>query len=277
MKKVLVVIVLAVMLVSLCACSYVPADRFMSRSQVNSLAKKYDAPQAEVTLNYEVGGKKVEVQIVYDLLLKQTPIAVIRFIQLANSGFYNESVVDNYNSTYKYLIMGRYSYKDSAKVEEGKDPEKKYFANTSDTTFIGEFKSNGYKEPKEGYADFSMFSLAMFHEQSEDDTYFNTANGTLILALRNQALSADNYAVFAHPVQITVKYGDGKPTVHTDGRIPSIILANLTSFTSKITRTVYQDATEASSNSVSIMATRVMLTVNMLGDYDWSKLPQVGR
>ena len=156
MKKILVVLMIALMLATLCACSYVPATRFMSTVQVNSLAKKFDDPQAELTLDYTAkNGTKMQVVIVYKLLLTQTPLAVIRFVQLVNDGFYDNTFVDSYVSQYHYVTMGRYLYKPSTVQQNNPNA---YFQNASEQTFKGEFKSNGYKEPKDGYAQFKILS-----------------------------------------------------------------------------------------------------------------------
>lgn len=268
-KKFLVAIVLVAMLSVMCACSYVSADSFMSRAQVRSLVKAYGTPQAELTMKYTVdSGNEVEVRVVYDLLLDKAPVAVTRFIQLANEGFYNDSVADGYNTTYNYLTLGRYAYRDSTK-----NNGKQYFENKS-TTFAGEFKSNGYKEPDGGYAQFAIFSLAMYHDDATDNRYFDAADGGLILALSNQTLNSDNYAVFAQVHELSVRTNGGAYQSY-GAKIPSQIRDNLSKFTSKTSRTVY-DATESSTRQVSIMTTKVMLTVRILGDFDWSKLPKIG-
>lgn len=269
MKKVLVFLMLAVMLVSLCACSSVASDKFLARSQVNKLVKQYGTPQAELTLKYEVSGSKVEVVITYDLLLDQTPLAVIRFIQLANEGFYENSLIDTCNTTYRYVIMGRYARRAST-VSSGD----KYYKNVSNVTFAGEFASNGYREPAKGYAQFSIFSLAMYHAESSDDQYFNSADGTLIMATANDTLNSNNYAVFAVPVQYTITINEGNPTTYK--KAPTMLRDNLMSFTSKTSRTIYSNAEETSSTSVSIMSTNVLLSVKILGSYDWSALPTIG-
>ena len=273
--KVLVFFVLAIMLVSICACSYVPSTRFMSRSQVNSLVKEFDNPQAELTLNYTTNGTDYEIKITYDLLLSQAPLAVIRFIELANDGVYNNTVIDKYNSSLNYMIMGRYIYKDSVK----QDGKKNWFVNNGlDVTFKGEFKSNNYREPKEGYSEFKTFSLAMFHEEyTTENANFDTANGALILVTDKQTLSSSNYAVFAHMVSMSYKVGVSEPVVNT--KVNPNALANLKSFTSTTsTRKIYTDETEESTiASFSMMNQIVTIQVKILGDYDWSKLPKVGR
>ena len=281
LKRVLVLVVLAVVLVSVCACNTVPAKRFMSNSMVKKLTNEFNGVQAEVTLSYEIrdGGvkKQFEIKIVYDLLVGQAPIAVTRFIQLANDGYYNDSIIDTYNQTYRYMVMGRYLYKDSV-VSENKQ---NYYANKTMPTFKGEFKSNNYSEPTGGYAQFESYSLAMYHEESKsDNANFDTAQGALILALDN-TLNSNNYAVFAHmySTTYTVIDGDNVTSVEHIGKMHGMAETNLKSFTATSRRTsVYTDATEEHKlPSVTMMDQLVTVKVRILGDYDWSKLPQIGR
>ena len=161
MKKFLVVLILAAMLLTLCACDSVPSTRFLSASQVDSLTKKCPNPQAEVTINYTVSGKDIEAKITYDLLLSQTPLATLKFIELVNDGFYNDSIMDSYDSTNHYMTLGRYLYKPSQIQQDNKLT---YYRNPLEGSFKGEFKSNNYKQPKEGYAQFDILSLAMYHD-----------------------------------------------------------------------------------------------------------------
>lgn len=269
MKKVLVILVLVVMLVSVCACNYVPSSRFMSRSKANSLEEKYGKPQAVLTINYEKENKEHKIEITYDLLLSQAPLAVIRFIELANEGFYNNTVFDTYNKNYNYIVMGRYAYKESAK-EEG---TMKFFVNKSDVTFKGEFKNNNYPEPDAGYAEFKIFSLAMYHDEYVDETTtnFDTANGTLIFATESESLKSTNYAVFAH--MKTVSFDGGTPM----SRIPSEVRNHLTSFTSTTSnRKVYTDETEETTVPYfTMMNETVTIQVKIIGD--WSQLPKIGK
>lgn len=284
MKKVLVVLVLAVMLVSVCACSYVPSTRFLSRSQVNALVKEYGIPRAEVTLSYTLkdGGveKDFEIKIIYDLLLSQTPLAVIRFIQLANEGFYDDTVLDTYHSSSpKYMILGRYAYKESA-VDEG---EMKFFVNksaTSDITFKGEFAQNNYREPKAGYAETKPYSLAMYHENYVDskNTNYDTANGALMLTMDNY-LNNKNYAVFAHMVSMSLKVGDGEAVTYPEGSVHPTAHANLAGFTrTDRSRSIYTDETEETkAPSFTMMDQIVTVRVKILGGDNWDKLPRVGK
>lgn len=280
MKKVLVFLLLAVMLVSVCACSYVPSTRFMSNSQRNSLVDDFGTPQAVLTINYTRNNVDYEIEITYNLLLSQTPIAVVRFIQLANAGAYDETVIDTFNSSYQYMIMGRYIYKDSV-IEEGK--KHVYVNNALDVTFKGEFKSNGYSEPSEGYAQFKNFSLAMFHDESTaEDTNFDTANGTFILATDGATLNSNNYAVFAELASMTYSV-NGKVQATRVGKVDSNARADLVSFTSKTgTRTVYTDETESETIPSFTMMNQVAtihVTIRAAEgkSADWSKLPRIGK
>lgn len=288
MKKFLsifAVLLIAATSLTLCACNFVPSTRFLSKHQVNKLAKEFDKPQAEMTLNYTTSNdKEVEVKITYDLLLTQTPLATIRFIQLVNEGFYNETVIDTYNKTDKYMVLGRYLYKDSKVQKEG---TKVYIQNVSDKTFKGEFESNGYREPKDGYAQFKIFSLGMYHDAyTEENNNFDSANGYLIFAMANQTLNPANYAVFAQMASVSFKRNaEAEATVYT--KVPSDLLDQLTSFTGTNTPSktsssyngIYTDDSETNtvSPAPSVMSTVVTVHIRMLGDYDWSKLPTVGR
>ena len=263
MKKVLIALLMVAVLLSLCACT-VASGSFMSKAQVNSLVKKYGEPKAELTLNYTTGGTNVEVKITYKLLLEQAPIAVTRFIQIAQDeeAGYNETRIDTYNTTYNYMIMGRYRQTDG----------KYYDMRAGNVNFAGEFASNDYRKPKAGYAEFKMFSLAMYHEEGGEN--FDTANGTLILALANKTLNSDNYTVFAEFESLTRRIGDAEPTQHS--KVPNDILANLKGFTQRASKNVYEYGNESAGfKSISIMQSEVKLTVKILGDIDGSKLPTI--
>ncbi len=273
MKKLAIVLLIAVMLVTLCACNYVPSTRFMPKSQVKSLVKRYERPQAEMTFHYTADNMDVEVKVVYDLLLDKTPLATVRFIQLVNEGFYNDTFFDYYNgpSQYNYLTLGRYLEKKSIVSDKTV-----YLKNPSETTFKGEFKSNGYKEPEGGYAQFGILSLAMYHDAwTEDNNTFDTACGYLIMSTSTKTLNSDNYAVFAHLSSMSVRYDDGTPIVQNNVR--GEVLKVLTASNNATSRTVYDDESETNSSSVSMKRDVIKVEFKILGDYDWSKLPQIGK
>ena len=270
MKKVLVAFLMVALLFSLCACG-VSSDNFMSRSQVSSLVKQYPNPQAVVTLNYETStNEKFEVKITYNLLLEQAPLAVTRFIQIANDGGYDNTLVDTLdNSSHTYMIMGRYEQRD----------DKYYNVRLADTTFAGEFESNKYRMPKGGYTDFSLFSLAMYHDANGES--FNSANGTLILALASETsekpitLNSANYAVFAEYESMTVRIDDGD--VNSYKKVSDTVLNHLKNFTTRKSNQPVYDPNDpnASSVAVTIMNTKITLSVEILGNYDWTKLPTI--
>ena len=263
MKKVLIAVVLIALLVSLCACS-VPSDSFMSKAQVNSLVKRYGEPKAELTLDYKVGNDELKVTVTYKLLLDKAPIAVTRFIQLANAGAYDDTVIDTLDTSLKYMVMGRYKKIDSKYND----------MRTADVNFAGEFKSNDYREPKGGYTEFKIFSLAMYHEDNGE--HFNSANGTLILALAGEGktLNSANYAVFAEFESMTVSINGGDPTTHT--KVSSSVQSNLMGFNTRAKQDVYDfNNPDASAKSVSMISNAPTLTVKILGEYDWSKLPTI--
>ena len=269
MKKVLTALLLVTLLFTLCACS-IPSDSFMSKSQVNSLVKKYGTPQAEVTLSYKTAtgtaAQQVEVKVIYDLLLEQAPLAVTRFIQIANDGEYDGTVADINNADHNYIVLGRYKQFDKNKW---------YDMRSGGSTFAGEFKQNGYKEPKGGYPDFKMFSLAMYHVS--DGEHFNSSDGTLILSLSStDTLNSANYAVFAHLSKISVKIDEGEFKEYRN--VPSFVHQNLSGFTVRSgARNVYDYHDDSKSAvSVNMLSTEITLTVKILGDYDWTKLPTIG-
>ena len=266
MKKVLTALLLISLLFTLCACS-IPADSFMSQAKVSSLVKTYGkTPQAEVTISFKTSstGQKVEVKVVYDLLLEQAPLAVTRFIQIANEGGYDNTLADTLNKDHDYIILGRY-----------KKNESRYFdMRAGDTTFAGEFKQNGYRQPKDGYAKFDMFSLAMYH--AADGAHFDSANGTLILSLSStRTLNPDNYAVFAQLASISVKVDDNDALTYR--KVPSFVRDSLYGFSARVTRNIYDASDDNKSPvSASVMSSEVLLKVSILGGKDWSKLPHIG-
>ncbi len=276
MKKVLIVSLCILMLFTCVACT---PNGFMSKSQTKKVYNEFGRPQAKMTINYKIGNDEVKVEAVYDLLLDKTPITVINFINLVNDGFYNDSISDKYNSTYHYLTIGKYTYE----KESADSDAYRYYYNKSGKTFVGEFASNKYPEPKlneGGYSEFSLFSLAMYYENIGDSSksadYFNSANGTLILATadKDKLLNSENCAVFAKLNSVSVSY-NGKDPINYGDKAPATIISHLTSFTSTTSRTVY-NKDNTIGDSISIMSTRVMFNIEMLGDKDWSKLPKVG-
>lgn len=255
MKKLLLIALCLVMMFTFCACS---STQFLSQSQVNKLVKKYSndgkLPQMEMTLSYtSTNDTKMKIKVVYDLLLDKAPISVISFINLLNSGRYDNVVVDNKSTA--YMSIGRFTYTLSSDAEGSTDFSKRTFAFADATdTFIGEFKNNNFKpygkvvDGDDGYTKFGLLSLAMYHDsattktdekeqQTEYRRAYNSANGRLMLSLGTTdsgiAPSYKEYAVFAQPVSISYSYDNGETYDPAVKVLDSWALSQLTSVSSK--------------------------------------------
>ena len=250
MKKLLVIALCLVMLLTFTACS---RHQFLSNSKVDNLVKKYSengkVPQMEMTFTYETSKNStpMQIKVVYELLLDKAPISVISFINLLNDGRYNNVVVDSKSSN--QLSIGRFTYTETTPEDETKEPGRTYAMAESLGTFAGEFKNNNFKpygkkaEGDDGFAKFEMFSLAMYHDtassksndkeqQAEYKRAYNSADGRLILSLgttqNGDAPSYKDYAVFARPVSFSVSIDGGefsKPVAQLDGYLLNQIRA----------------------------------------------------
>ena len=270
MKKVLVALLMVAVLLTLCACG-VSSGSFLPKSKVKSLVNEYPNPQAELTLTYTTNSKTVEIHVTYDLLLSKAPLAVTRFVQIANEGGYEGTLVDSSNSSYRYAVMGRYAIEE---VENNNKVENKYFNYRSeDVTFAGEFKQNKYKAPKGGYAEFELYSLAMFHDGEAKD--FDSANGAFIMDLSTEkgGLNSANYAVFAKFASMKV-LTNGEVTLRETTSKNDQLYNKMLSLSGTTTRTVY-DKTGENSSSIKIASDKITISVKILGNYDWSKLPTI--
>lgn len=267
MKKILIIVMCVVLLVCLVSCN---GAGFMSASRVKKAVADFGTPQAEMTLEFTTNNKKMKYVITYDLLLDKTPITTINFINLVESGFYTNAIMDSYNSSQNYYTAGRFVYdKDAATDEKIRD-------NESGKKFIGEFKTNNYSEPEGGYAQFSMFSLAMYHDGKGES--FNDGNGTLIFTTsESSTLKASNYAVFAKVNKLEIYQGDDLLNTYEGGKISSMYLDQMTKLTGKPNMKVLNSANVA--RDVSILGLSgtpyFVFSIKMLGDKDWTKLPKV--
>ncbi|MCM1194742.1 MAG: peptidylprolyl isomerase [Firmicutes bacterium] len=271
MKKVLVLLMCVMLLLTFVACN---SAGFMSASKVKRVVNEFGTPQAQVTISFTKNSRNFEYVIVYNLLLNKAPIAVINFIQLVEEDFYDGVIFDEYNSSYRYFVAGRYAYLPTTD-DEGTETYN-YYEKNSGRTFAGEFKSNKYSEPEGGYAQFSMFSLAMYHGGTADD--FNSADGTLIFSTgateSETSLQYTNYAVFAEMESLTVKI-DGN-AVGTYRKVNATYLSHFTDSTSKSSHKIIA-ADNTVKEGISIMSTNFVFSVEMMGDKDWSKLPKVSK
>ena len=232
MKKLLVIALCLVMLLTFSACS---GTQFLSQAKVNNLVKKYSdngkLPQVEMTLSYKTSKNStpMQIKVVYELMLDKTPITVLSFINLLNEGRYNNVVIDSKSAS--QMGIGRFTYTEKTSEDENSKPtlgvakDRLYLFAKSTATFAGEFKNNNFKpygkvaEGDDGFTKFEMFSLAMYHDvansksdskeqQAEYRRAYNSADGRLILSLGttnlNTAANYKDYAVFARPVSFSV-------------------------------------------------------------------------
>lgn len=254
MKKLLLIALCLIMMFTFCACS---STQFLSQAQVNKLVKKYsnngNLPQMEMTLSYTStsDNTSMRIKVVYDLLLDKAPISVISFINLLNSGRYNNVVVDSKSTA--YMSIGRFTYTVPSDDATTFNDRSFAFADTS-KTFIGEFKNNNFKpygkvdDDDDGYVKFDLFSLAMYHDnaasksdekeqQTEYRRAYNSADGRLMLSLGTTdsgvAPSYKDYAVFARPVSISYSYDGGQTYAAPVSILDSWALTQLTSVSSK--------------------------------------------
>ena len=232
MKKLLVIALCLVMLLTFSACS---GTQFLSQAKVNNIVKKYSdngkLPQVEMTLSYKTSKNStpMQIKVVYELMLDKTPITVLSFINLLNEGRYNNVVIDSKSAS--QMGIGRFTYTEKTSEDENSKPtlgvakDRLYLFAKSTATFAGEFKNNNFKpygkvvEGDDGFTKFEMFSLAMYHDvansksdskeqQAEYRRAYNSADGRLILSLGttnlNTAANYKDYAVFARPVSFSV-------------------------------------------------------------------------
>ena len=265
MKKILLVLTVALLLLCLVGCN---ANGFMSASKVNKLTSEFGTPQAELSIKYTVNKQEMELRITYNILLDKTPIAAISFINLVNDGFYNDAVLETYDSRLNYIVGARYKY---TSVDEGKTY--KYIQNVKTEPFAGEFASNGYRAPKSGYAEFKKLSLAMYHDGTADD--FNQGNGALIIATSSNTLKSSNYAVFAEMVELQL-YKDGSFSQRYDVQhLPDDVINPLRVSSTSRSVTMLDGSTASKNILGGSNITRFVLSAKMLTEADWSKLPKV--
>lgn len=263
-----------VLLLSLTSCS-----GFMSASSVRKLVNEFGTPQAEMTLSFTTkDNNKFKYVITYDLLLEKTPITVINFINLVENGFYNDAIFDSFNKDNNYYSAAKYAYR-----KNGDSDTLHGYENISGITMLGEFKTNKYAEPNGGYEQFSLFSLAMYHDNKADS--FDSANGTLIFSMASSSakqqkpLNYTNYAVFARMVSLAVYEGDSEtPTVYPYDKINSTYYSNLTNQSS--TTSCQMTNASGDSKSVTVLGRSsvpsFVFSISMVkSDKDWTKLPKV--
>lgn len=168
----------------------------------------------------------------YTMSRKVTPNTVKHFLWLVEGGFYDNTVIHDYNADSLKMYGGLYDYV----TEEGKDyysqdkSYKAYFEAHKDTfnnsvfltkgeesplsTLYGEFKSNGY-EVKKGTLSESFGSLVMYYndKNTEENIYvkrvdgdgyssrqyeYNSATSMFYVNLATSSKTQEDYCVFAN-------------------------------------------------------------------------------
>ena len=281
MKKLLIIALCLVMLFTFSACS---GAQFLSQAKVDNLVKKYSEngklPQFEMVLSYKTSKNStpMKIKVVYELLLDKTPISAISFINLLNSGRYQNVVVDSRNST--YMEIGRFTCETK---QDDSAAERAYSMVKTTATFAGEFKNNNFTpygitaEGDDGFSKFEMFSLAMYHDapagksdkedqQKEYKRAYSSANGRLLLSLgstqKGTAPDYKNYAVFARPVSFSVSI-DGADFTNPVSQLDSYLLSQIQSVASKT----------VSINGTNYTPIQIDVTFQMVaGSIDWANI-----
>ena len=290
MKKLLVIALCLVMLLTFSACS---GTQFLSQAKVNKLVKQYSdngkLPQVEMTLTYltSKNSTPMQIKVVYELMLDKAPITVLSFINLLNEGRYDNVVIDSKSAS--QMGIGRFTYTQKTEENETSKPtlgvvkDRLYLFAKSTATFAGEFKNNNFKpygkaaEGDDGFTKFEMFSLAMYHDvansktnskdqQNEYRRAYNSADGRLVLSLGTTALntapSYKEYAVFARPVSFSVSI---------DGGDFSVPVANLDSYLLNQIQSV--PSTTITINGTNYNPIQIDVSFQMVaGSIDWANI-----
>ena len=266
------------MCITLLILSFASCSPFMSASSTKKAVDEFGIPQATMTLNFTTrAGNKFKYVITYDLLLDKTPVAVISFINLVESGFYTDAIFDSYDASGHYFKAANYAYRKNA------DSDKPHgYVNVSGITIPGEFKTNNFREPKDGYEQFSLLSLAMYHDNKAES--FDSANGALIVSTftsseDNKPLNYTNYAVFARMVSVAIYEGDSETArEYTRDNFNPNYLYNLTGQT--LTTSCSMTNASGDSESKTVLGSngtpRFVFSIEVVDSgKDWSKLPKV--
>ena len=285
-KKLAIIVLAIIMVLTFTGCG---EAKFMSTKEVNQLTTKYGkTPQMQMTVEYQRGDDFVQLELTYNLLLEKAPITVVNFINLVNDGYYNPVTADGnvkhmifdsrISSSTNAWIAGRYTItEEEGKINTGKGTYE--VATELDYTIKGESVQNGWVLPAEegsdatdGNAKLDMFSLAMYHVNTEDN--FDNASAAFFLTVdSDQKENYKNYAVFAHLASVKVIVND---TVLQAGsnKVPASIYDDFASMAGTTSRKVKLDA-DGNTETRSMFATTIRIAeVKMLGTADYSTLPR---
>ncbi len=146
----------------------------------------------EITITYEFNGTEYEVE--YVLSRKGAPQTVRHFIELADAGYYNGTVIHDYASDGVFLYGGGYTWNQDATELEEKLVEKDYWSELKKYeqehnyqftqsvfnaggegtyTLYGEFSDNGCKGNSQSYShNYSLYpgALVMYYTDKGSDT-----------------------------------------------------------------------------------------------------------
>lgn len=131
MKKITAILFGVIMLASFAGCA---SSRFMKENELKTLPGK---PKGNISLEVETSEGKQTFNLPFELFYDKAPITVTNFVSLANSGFYNDTYITQFNIDIKksYInVLGNY-YKDDESVLSTKE---------LDYTIKGEFADNDW-------------------------------------------------------------------------------------------------------------------------------------
>lgn len=178
-KKILSVIMIAVLALSVCA--FAACDDIEQGSKIQRMV---------ITLEfYDASGKVADTKDVQvKLYTNFAPMACERFVKLAEDGYFNGTCVSNVQSN--WFEFGEYSYDENGLLT------KKEFDTTKYGTLKGEVEKNGWI----GNKLYTKSGALLFKHDTETTTNmskYDTAKGTVIIALGSISKYVEtDYCVF---------------------------------------------------------------------------------
>ncbi len=143
-----------------------------------------DTQYPEVTITYEFDGKTYDVE--YKLARRGAPQTVQHFIELADAGYYNDTVIHNYEDGGLFIYGGGYTLDENGDLEE-KDywTEVKKLESEKGISFTqsvftengheplytvrGEFSANGVQKNEKSYRHNEQGTLVMYYMDKGND------------------------------------------------------------------------------------------------------------
>jgi cyclophilin family peptidyl-prolyl cis-trans isomerase len=157
-------------------------------SFASGCAIKTNHPEAKITISFN----DTTYELKYKLYRNMYPQTVLHFIELADSGFYNDTIIHNYTDSYWY--GGGYSYTDEYAT---------YFANSA----MAEYLENNSKEAI--YEDlFNQGALTPSVYRNYNDGNYEDALSTLIGEFTSNKHTIDNGALVSSYGCLRMYYTD---------------------------------------------------------------------